>query len=783
VSVSAKSLAAVKQLFSNESPESTSSNNKDDNNAVAIATVDVEISSQNVDTRNDIIDLPTSKRDDDDQRITIGDTPVSIHSNKRSWCGLPRRGKVAKPEMLCDRNHPLKPKQILRMGPDETTPMATPSHIKFQTTTKNKKNKNSANNNNPVWKGDMSVVGDTSADPLVLLSPLDLTTSQLHSFIQSSPLSPDTLDSSRSSHLTTPVNVPPPPPRPSGRVERQGGTIVSSRERPNCHRVPLVSVATDCGRVGGYSREELLMKGVSPSVFSVTAATAGQFVFDGADHFSAATLKRGWVCVGDGVILKMEDGKAGIEELWNSFSVSPGVDIKLINYDWFANHYHWIIWKLASLEVCFPDKWAGRALTVDWCLMQLKYRYDIEIDKAKRSILHKICEGDDTASRPMILCVNDVSSTTASNGEVSYSLQLTDGWYKVPAVLDNPLSSFVSNGSIKIGTKLLLCGADLTNSDSPNGNPLEVWKEKSFSLSANSVRRCCWYSRLGIFCGQIPSFSLSSLIPGGGLAPSVNVVVARSYPILYVEKTPDGKRVGRRYKDEEKAMEDWEKKRQKVTEMICQRVEKEFEEELETQSKQKKRRSVRFTSRSIKQLNNGEDIYSYFQSSSDPDSLMEALSSTQLALLESYRVALASKRQEEFQTRLKEAVEMSKDQMPAPRNVSALLKVLLVQYGQHHSYCECMLNIWNCKHELEEIMKEGTPLKITNVRSQNYHKIHLTSTKTTQFRVLPSNGHDMIYYQPRSYTPLSDLTSVRPPYNEIDTVGLVVTTCTELLDK
>ena len=46
--------------------------------------------------------------------------------------------------------------------------------------------------------------------------------------------------------------------------------------------------------------------------------------------------------------------------LYSAFSVSPGVDVSLISKKWFENHYRWIVWKLSSMEVCFPDKWAGR---------------------------------------------------------------------------------------------------------------------------------------------------------------------------------------------------------------------------------------------------------------------------------------------------------------------------------------------------------------------------------------------------------------------------------------
>ena len=116
-----------------------------------------------------------------------------------------------------------------------------------------------------------------------------------------------------------------------------------------------------------------------PSVLSVFVSNASSFVFEGRGFFSPASLRRGWVCVGDGVVLKLSEGNtAGVEEIWrysfedlefykytsfsysSAFSISPGVDDTLISKDWFTNHYKWIIWKLAAMEICFPEKWAGR---------------------------------------------------------------------------------------------------------------------------------------------------------------------------------------------------------------------------------------------------------------------------------------------------------------------------------------------------------------------------------------------------------------------------------------
>ena len=41
---------------------------------------------------------------------------------------------------------------------------------------------------------------------------------------------------------------------------------------------------------------------------------------------------------------------------------------------WVANHYRWVVWKLASYERRCPNQLAGHMLTVPVILDQLKYR-------------------------------------------------------------------------------------------------------------------------------------------------------------------------------------------------------------------------------------------------------------------------------------------------------------------------------------------------------------------------------------------------------------------------
>jgi hypothetical protein len=117
-------------------------------------------------------------------------------------------------------------------------------------------------------------------------------------------------------------------------------------------------------------------------------------------------------------------------------------------------------------------------------------------------------------------------------------VELTDGWYSIPAELDVPLLESVKNGKIFVGLKLLFMGAKLTQGEACP--PLEAPSHIKLALNANSTRRARWHTRLGFRRLPHLAISLSSIQPEGGAVSALDVIVTRKYDILYMEKLPDG---------------------------------------------------------------------------------------------------------------------------------------------------------------------------------------------------------------------------------------------------
>jgi len=46
--------------------------------------------------------------------------------------------------------------------------------------------------------------------------------------------------------------------------------------------------------------------------------------------------------------------------LFSALADMPNVMPRLISAAWVSNHYRWIVWKLAAMEVSFPHHFGGR---------------------------------------------------------------------------------------------------------------------------------------------------------------------------------------------------------------------------------------------------------------------------------------------------------------------------------------------------------------------------------------------------------------------------------------
>ncbi|XP_036084327.1 breast cancer type 2 susceptibility protein isoform X3 [Rousettus aegyptiacus] len=344
--------------------------------------------------------------------------------------------------------------------------------------------------------------------------------------------------------------------------------------------------------------EQLYMYGVSKHCVKINSKNAESFQFHVQDYFGKESLRagKGIQLADGGWLVPSDDGKAGKEEFYRALCDTPGVDPKLISRVWVHNHYRWIIWKLAAMEFAFPKEFASRCLNPETVLLQLKHRYDIEIDGSRRSAIKKILERDDTAAKTLVLCVSEVipsgahlsdahgkktSGAAASSAAASGAaiVELTDGWYAVRAQLDPPLSALLRTGRLGVGQKVVTHGAELLGPPEACA-PLEASESLMLKISANSTRPACWDAKLG-FCADPRPFPvpLSSLFSDGGNTACVDVVIQRAYPVQWVEKTSSGLYIFRNEREEEKEAAKYAETQQRKLEALFTKIQAEFEEQ------------------------------------------------------------------------------------------------------------------------------------------------------------------------------------------------------------
>ena len=210
---------------------------------------------------------------------------------------------------------------------------------------------------------------------------------------------------------------------------------------------------------------------------------------------------------------------------------------------WVKQQEKLIHWKLASYDLLKYTNMEQQYLTEQNIRYQLELRYWKECLCGKRPPLRRILEHDDPASRPIVLCVEEISEEEVGRDGKIQSIVVTDGWYSLAARLDNPLSDFVRDGKIFVGSKLKVVGATLY-STGPQP-PLEASGSTYLQLNANCTRRADPYAKLGFLKTFSGAVNLAHCFSEGGPIAATLLTVQRIYPIAYFETCGDGRKIFR----------------------------------------------------------------------------------------------------------------------------------------------------------------------------------------------------------------------------------------------
>ncbi|XP_005387775.1 PREDICTED: breast cancer type 2 susceptibility protein isoform X3 [Chinchilla lanigera] len=562
--------------------------------------------------------------------------------------------------------------------------------------------------------------------------------------------------------------------------------------------LPRISLkAAVGGRVpSACSHKQLYMYGVSKHCMKINSKNAESFQFHTQDYFSKEDLQAGTgIQLADGGwLIPDNDGKAGKEEFYRALCDTPGVDPKLISRVWVYNHYRWVIWKLAAMEFAFPQEFANRCLSPERVLLQLKYRYDMEIDRNRRSAIKKIMERDDTAAKTLVLCLSDIVSSNTNTSETLSNktsnadakkvavVELTDGWYAVKAQLDPPLSALVKNGRLAVGQKIIVHGAELVGSPEACA-PLEAPDSLTLKISANSTRPACWYTKLGFFPDPRPfPLCLSSLFSDGGNVGCADVIIQRVYPIQWMEKTSSGLYIFRNEREEEKEAAKHAEAQQKKLEVLFTKIQAQFEER-EADTARWCAPSHALTRQQVRALQDGAELYEAVRRAPDPDYLEGYFSEEQLRALNNYRQTLNDKRQAQIQLEFRKAMESAEQGgQGLSRDVTTVWKLRAVSYKRKENY-SVILNIWRPSSDLHSLLTEGKRYRIYHLAASKSKSkseranIQLTATKKTQYQQLTASDEILFQvYHPREALCFNRLLDpdFQPSCSEVDLIGFVV---------
>ncbi|XP_052566174.1 uncharacterized protein LOC120417634 [Culex pipiens pallens] len=469
-----------------------------------------------------------------------------------------------------------------------------------------------------------------------------------------------------------------------------------------------------------------------------------------------------------------DNSHVGLPEFTSAFLAAPGIDPTLVPSGWIGNAWKWILLKLASMERRLPKLFCDVTSPVN-VLDQLLFRYHVEIDCAKRSVIRKMLEKDDVPGKRMVLFVSRVFR---GQNPFEAEVELCDGWYPIRTVLDYPLTEAVLAGRIVVGTKLMIQGAELLNLNEGCA-PLDVPIDVRLRIHANSTRRAHWLAKLGLY--QVPTSFLVScnhIADRGGLVVRLQLVVVRVYPLMYVDKS-QGSSVLRSGRVERRRNVASDANRFDNFQKLCSQVQKELESE-----RAAVRRNGRMT---VTRSTTTAELLEMVEAGLDLSYIEYDISATQRDAIVDLQRRMQEETAQEVNRRVKalmasgggtgnkRAIDGSASESGS-RLVTPLLKVRVVDARKPEK--TLLMSIWGPPEDLGEVVQERRVLEVVNLTANGSKngEIQLKAGKSTNYRVLDRMRFDLPEGHFRRLTKIVDIdrSSFHPLYNEFDTVGVVV---------
>uniref|UniRef100_A0A5K3FA68 BRCA-2_OB1 domain-containing protein n=1 Tax=Mesocestoides corti TaxID=53468 RepID=A0A5K3FA68_MESCO len=461
------------------------------------------------------------------------------------------------------------------------------------------------------------------------------------------------------------------------------------------------------------------------TVLSLKSAVGLRFKLD-SESVSVSYL------LGDDVdVIPDSQGYAGCAEIARAFVCSPGVTRGLASRQWIIHHYAQLAWRLSSVtllhyedilqnvfpRIALPNASVHRsdgAILLHVLLLELKYRYDRELEAAERPAIRKILERDDTPAKRIVLCVSHLEALPSQQ----YRGRLTDGWYHVDWVPDRLLTGLIQSGRIRVGTKLVTAGAELVQAPSGFGGDVaaattsdadaHLFGESSSGLAlrlhGNSTRPAPPNARLGYAShppmAHLPPLPLSSLSTDGGFISCVCVLIQRRFQLQYMETcSPDGgSRQTRVFRDPRS-----ERAAERLHANNCQVAFDRAVSDFTSPQGKRLRRSQPTTAFLASLGVDGEALWNAVTTSPDPDLAESGLSALQRDAMLRYK-----------ETALQDMVV----QAVSKRDVTPLMRLHVA--GIHSRDVdrkqEMLLTIWNPTDQMQDALQEGCVVQLTRLQ-------------------------------------------------------------------